>query len=189
MFNNTEENQIEVMTPLNAGNPADFKKIYDASMQMLFKISYRVVNDEEAAEDLVHDSLIKANEKCLVFPSINDAKYWLIRVVKNASLNYVKRKDRERKAYEKVLYEDRHKIDSGETSLLKKDSIKKAREALDKLPKNLQEVLMLKEYGDLNYKEIGQILGITEGNVKVRVFRAREQLAKLIGEDDVFLSE
>ena len=73
--------------------------------------------------------------------------------------------------------------------MLKKDSIKKAREALKKLPKNLQEVLMLKEYGDLNYKEIGQILGITEGNVKVRVFRAREQLVKLIGEDDVFLSE
>ena len=47
---------------------------------------------------------------------------------------------------------------------------------------------MLKEYGDLNYKEIGKVLGITEGNVKVRVFRAREQLLKILGEDDVFLS-
>ena len=72
--------------------------------------------------------------------------------------------------------------------MLKKDTIKKAREALQKLPKNLQEVLMLKEYGDLNYKEIGKVLGITEGNVKVRVFRAREQLLKILGEDDVFLS-
>lgn len=189
MFNKIVENsQNEIQIMLNAGNPSDFKTIYDASMQMLYKISYRIVNDEEVAEDLVHDSLIKANEKSLVFPSLNDAKYWLIRVVKNASLNYVKRKDRERKAYEKVLYEDHRKSDSGETDLLKKDSIKKAREALQKLPKNLQEVLMLKEYGDLNYKEIGKILGITEGNVKVRVFRAREQLLKLIGEDDVFLS-
>ena len=53
---------------------------------------------------------------------------------------------------------------------------------------NLREVLILKEYGDLNYKEIGKVLGITEGNVKVRVFRAREQLLKLLGEDDVYLS-
>ena len=189
MFNNTEDSQTGVNVALNAANPADFKRIYDASMQMLYVISYRIVNDEEAAEDLVHDSLIKANEKALVFPSINDAKYWLIRVVKNASLNYIKRKDRERKAYEKVLYEDHHKIDSGEVSLLKKDSKAIAREALKKLPKNLQEVLMLREYGDLNYKEIGKVLGITEGNVKVRVFRAREQLLKLIGEDDVFLSD
>ena len=104
MFDNIEQGQNEIQVAINAGNPADFKTIYDECMQMLFKISYRIVNDEEAAEDLVHDSLIKANEKCLVFPSLNDCKYWLIRVVKNASLNYVKRKDRERKAYEKVLY-------------------------------------------------------------------------------------
>lgn len=189
MFDNIgSEDQKGIEVALNAANPVDFKKIYDASMQMLFKISYRIVNDEEAAEDLAHDSLIKANEKELVFPSLNDAKYWLIRVVKNASLNYIKRKDRERKAYEKVLYEDHRKSDSGETDLLKKDSMEKAREELKKLPKNLREVLMLREYGDLNYKEIGKVLGITEGNVKVRVFRAREQLLKIIGEDDVFMS-
>lgn len=188
MFNKTESNQQEITIALNAANPVDFKTIYDECMQMLFKISYRIVNDEEAAEDLAHDSLIKANEKELVFPSINDAKYWLIRVVKNASLNYIKRKDRERKAYEKVLYEDHRKPDSGEIDLLKQESMEKAREALKKLPKNLREVLMLREYGDLNYKEIAKILGITEGNVKVRVFRAREQLLKIIGEDDVFLS-
>ena len=91
MFDNIVGNQQEENISLNAGNPVDFKKIYDATMQMLFKVSYRIVNDEEAAEDLAHDSLIKANEKELVFPSINDAKYWLIRVVKNASINYIKR--------------------------------------------------------------------------------------------------
>ena len=52
-----------------------------------------------------------------------------------------------------------------------------------------REVLILREYGDLNYKEIGKTLGITEGNVKVRVFRAREQLSKLLGEDDVYLPQ
>ena len=109
--------------------------------------------------------------------------------MKNASLNYVKRKDRERKAYEKVLYEDHRKADTGEVDLLKKESMGKAREALKKLPSNLQDVLMLREYADLNYKEIGRILGITEGNVKVRIFRAREQLVKIIGEDNVFLPE
>lgn len=189
MFSNIEETQDSVLVPVNAGLPADFKKIYDASMQMLFRISFKIVNDEEAAEDLAHDSLIKANEKSIVFPSLNDAKYWLIRVVKNASLNYVKRKDRERKAYEKVLYEDKRQAESGETDLLKQESIKKTREALKKLPKNLQDVLILREYADLNYKEIGKVLGITEGNVKIRIFRAREQLIKLIGDDNVFMPE
>lgn len=180
MFDNKEE--------IRANNPQDFKKLYEATMQLLFKISYRIVGSEDVAEDLSHDSLIKAHEKALVFPSIDDAKYWLIRVVKNASLNYAKRKSREKKALERVLREDNRKVDSGETLLLKSESCKKVQEALNTLPENLREVIVLREYGDLNYKEIGKILGITEGNVKIRMFRAREQLAKLIGEDDVYLS-
>ena len=178
----------ETDSQLHAADPKDFKKIYDATMQLLYKISYRVVNDEEAAEDLVHDSLIKMNEKELVFPSLDDAKYWLIRVVKNASLNYAKRKTRERKAYEKVLREDKRESVSGEVELLRKETQKKAREALDKLPEKLRMILILREYAEMNYKEIGKVLGITEGNVKIRVFRAREQLAKIIGEDDVYMS-
>lgn len=174
-------------TQVDAAKEADFHKIYNANMQLLFKISYRIVNDEEAAEDLVHDSFIKMHEKKLVFPSMDDVKYWLIRVVKNASLNYAKRKTRERRAYEKVLKEDYRKVDSSEIILLKDDARRRTREALDKLPMNLKMVLVLREYAELNYKEIGRVLGITEGNVKVRVFRAREQLAKLIGEDDVYL--
>ncbi len=143
-----------------------------------------MVNDEEAAEDLVHDSYIKANSKEMVFPSMDDAKFWLIRVVKNASLNYAMRRTREGKAYHKAFYEDTRKIETGEQDVLKEEARKKAVDALNKLPKNLREVLILKEYGDLNYKEIGKILGITEGNVKVRVFRAREKLEKLIGDVD-----
>lgn len=181
------EGQTEISKQLNAANSADFNMIYKETMQMLFKISYRIVNDEEAAEDLSHDSLIKANEKKIVFPSMNDAKFWLIRVVKNASLNYVKRKAREKKAYEKALYEDYREVRSGETELLAAESIKLTKEALDKLPPKLKEAVVLKEYSDLNYKEIGKVLGISEGNVKVRIFRARKQLEKLLGADNVFL--
>ena len=181
-----EENRTA--KPLNAADPADFRTLYNETFSLLYKISWRIVSDEEAAEDLVHDSYIKANEKALVFPSVDDAKFWLIRVVKNASLNYAKRKTREKNAYHKAFYEDRRQATSGESDLLREETKRRAQEALGNLPKNLREVLILREYGDLNYKEIGKVLGITEGNVKVRMFRARAQLEKLIGADDVFLS-
>jgi RNA polymerase sigma factor (sigma-70 family) len=188
VFIEVGKNQSGVDKAINAGNPDDFRKLYDATMELLFKVAFRVVNDQETAEDLVHDSYIKANEKALVFPSLNDATYWLIRVVKIASLNFVKRKGREKRAYQKALYEDHRSMPSGETDYLRAESIDKAKIALNKLPEKLKEVLILREYADMNYKDIGKTLGITEGNVKVRVFRAREQLAKLIGEDDVYLS-
>lgn len=172
---------------LRATCDADFRTIYTATMPVLFRIALRIAGNEEAAEDLCHDALIKMTEKNMQFPSINDAKYWLIRVVKNASLNYAKRKGRERRAYEKALKEDRRVVESGETALLKEDAVRRVQDALEKMPENLRTVLQLKEYGELNYKEIGRVLGITEGNVKVRVFRAREQLSRMIGEDDVYM--
>jgi len=190
VFSNNKE-VLELKTTsgkeIDCSNSDDFRKLYDVTFDLLFKVSYRIVDDEEAAEDLVHDSYIKTNEKKLVFPSIDDAKYWLIRVVKNASLNYAKRKVREAKAYTRALYEGRQHMEGGETEYLKAETADKVKEALTKLPPKLKEVIVLREYGDLNYKEIGTVLGITEGNVKVRVFRAREQLAKLIGEDNVYL--
>lgn len=185
MFNNIVDCKQK---QLDTRNSADFRFIYNQTMILLLKISWRIVNDEEAAEDLVHDSFIKATEKGMIFPSLDDAKFWLIRVVKNASLNYAKRKTRERNAYNRVLYEDKRQQTSGETDYLKNETRKIASEALAKLSKSLKEVIILREYGDLNYKEIGKVLGITEGNVKIRMFRAREQLEKLIGGDDVYLS-
>lgn len=173
---------------LESTNDADFRKIYDSTFTLLFRIALKIVLEEEAAEDLVHDSFIKAREKQMVFPSMNDATFWLIRVVKNASLNYAKRKVREANAYHKALYEGRQHMESGEVDLLKKEARKIALEAINKLPENLREVIVLREYADMNYKEIGDQLGISEGNVKVRVFRARAQLLKMIGEDDVYLS-
>lgn len=183
-----EDDLLDKIEVLDATKDEDFNTIYREVMPVLFKVSYNIVLSEDIAEDLCHESLIKMVEKTMQFPTINDAKFWLIRVVKNASLNYVKRKSRERKAYAKAFKEDMRKPTTGEEVLLKSETSKIVNKAVDLLPEKLKIVLQLKEYGDLNYKEIGRILGITEGNVKVRVFRAREKLATLIGESDVYMS-
>jgi RNA polymerase sigma-70 factor (ECF subfamily) len=160
-----------------------FRQLYDAVFPILFRVVRRITNSDEAAEDLCQDAFFRLYEKKMAFPSPDDAKYWLIRVATNASLNYAKRKGRERKAYQKAFREDRRQAETGESALLEKETRAEVQEALQKLPKNLRMVLILKEYGDLNYKKIGQILGISEGNVKVRVFRARERLAGLFRKD------
>jgi RNA polymerase sigma-70 factor (ECF subfamily) len=158
-----------------------FRQLYDTIFPILFRVAYRITSSEEAAEDLCQEAFFRLYEKKMVFPVPEEAKYWLIRVVKNASLNYAKRKDRERKAYQKAFRElSTQTLETSESLLLKQESKEEIQKALSKLPENLRMVLILKEYGDLNYKEIGRALGISEGNVKVRVFRARERLAGLL---------
>ena len=158
----------------------EFRRIYETAFPILFRIAYRIANSVEAAEDLCQDAFFRLYEKNMVFPNPEEAKYWLIRVVKNASLNYAKRKDRERKAYQRAFREDHRKEETGEGLLIKKEDKAEVQEALKKLPENLRIVLVLKEYAEMNYKEIGKVLNISEGNVKVRVFRARERLAGLL---------
>jgi RNA polymerase sigma-70 factor (ECF subfamily) len=166
----------------------EFQKLYETVFPILFRVAYRIVGSEEAAEDLCQETFFRLYEKRMVFPNPDEAKYWLIRVVKNAALNYAKRKMRERKAYQKAFREDTRVEETGENLLLKKESRKEVLKALEQLPENLRIVLILKEYGELNYKEIGRALGISEGNVKVRVFRARERLAVLLTEEDSHVS-
>jgi RNA polymerase sigma-70 factor (ECF subfamily) len=156
---------------------------------MLVRVAYRIAGTEEAAEDIVHEAFIRLIEKRIPFATQDDAKYWLIRVVKNGALNYAKRKGREARAYEKWWRgEQRVETEAVDAEVLKTESKEEMRHLLDGLPENLRSVLVLKEYGGMNYKEIGKVLGITEGNVKVRAFRAREALLSLYEKDGKHVS-
>jgi RNA polymerase sigma-70 factor (ECF subfamily) len=161
---------------------AEFRRVYNSAFPILYKVAYRIANSSDAAEDLCQDAFFRLHEKNMVFPGPEEATYWLIRVVKNAALNYAKRKQRERRAYQRAFKEDVRQTETGESELVKQETKDAVVKALEKLPENLRMVLIFKEYAELNYKEIGRVLGISEGNVKVRVFRARERLAALLRE-------
>ncbi|GHV84860.1 RNA polymerase subunit sigma-24 [Spirochaetia bacterium] len=159
-----------------------FRRLYTSVFPILFRVAIRITSSGEAAEDLCQEAFFRYHEKGMIFPNPDEAKYWLIRVVKNAALNYAKRKERERRAYQRAFREDWRKNEDGEQELLEKETRQEVSAALSKLPEKLRIVLVLKEYGELNYKEIGRVLGISEGNVKVRVFRARERLSTLLAQ-------
>ena len=180
MFINNDEGVSLHGNTGRAASIGEFRKLYETVFPILYRIAYRITSSEETAEDLCQEAFFRIHEKNMVFPNPDEAKYWLIRVVKNASLNYAKRKVRERKAYQRAFQEDTRVEATGERILIEKETRKEVREALEKLPESLRIVMVLKEYGELNYKEIGRSLGISEGNVKVRVFRARERLAELL---------
>ncbi len=160
-----------------------FNVEYSQLFPVIFRVAYRVTGDTGIAEDLCHEAFIKYYERHEPLPDTNQAKYWLIRVVKNMSLNHEKRKSRERIAVSKLEKITPQFAESEEKRIMKEETVTAVQEALNRLPDKLRMVLVLKEYGGMNYREIGGMLGISEGNVKVRVFRAREQLEKIFKEE------
>jgi len=170
------------------GGAESFEKVYQTVYPILIRVTYHITGDLAIAEDLCQEAFIRYYQREAPFPNLDQAKYWLIRVVKNLAFNHEKRKGRERRAHDRVLKEPQREVESGETEVIRKETYEIVKSALYKLPYKLRTVLVLREYGGLNYKEIAAILKITEGNVKVRVFRAREQLSKLIDEEEVYVS-
>jgi RNA polymerase sigma-70 factor (ECF subfamily) len=159
---------------------AEFRELYNFAFPVLYKVSYRITHSGEEAEDLCHNAFFRLHERNMVFPNYKEATYWLIRVIKNDALNYAKREQRKRKAYQKFFKEDARQVSTGEGDLVKKETTEEVQEALNKLPKSLRDVLIMKEDIGWSYREIGKAIGISEGNVKVRVFRARKRLAVLL---------
>ena len=157
-----------------------FDKAYESLFPILFRIAYRITGNSSRAEDLCHEAFIKYWQREAPLPDLEQTKYWLIRVLKNISLNDEKKRSREQRAYGRFQKNTPQFSKSTDQEFFREETRSIVQEALNKLPAKMRMVLVLKEYGDLNYKEIAGILGISEGNVKVRAFRARERLAQLL---------
>ncbi len=163
-----------------------FRIIYDSNYELLMKVIYHIVYNLDIAEDLTQEAFERFYVKNMTFPSEEDARYWLLRVAKNLALNHIRRNKRELEMINKVKQDPDAKsfVEDGAKELVRAETIIEVRKALATLPEKLRTVLILKEYGQLDYKEIGQVLGVSESNVKVRVFRARKKLEEILTPED-----
>jgi RNA polymerase sigma factor (sigma-70 family) len=157
-----------------------FDRAYESLYPILFRIAYRITGSSTKAEDLCHEAFIKYWQREEPLPDLDQTKYWLIRVLKNISLNYEKKRSREQRAYGRFQKDTPQYSKPTDQEFFREQTRSMVQEALNRLPAKMRMVLILREYGDLNYREIAGILGISEGNVKVRAFRARERLAQLL---------
>ena len=168
---------------------AFFDAVYTDSFPVLFKVVLRIAGDEDTAEEICHEAFIRFYKNSTRLPDADQARYWLLRVGKNLAFNYSKRQGRERTAYQRVWNEPERPQQTADAAVLQDETTRLVQDAISRLPKTLRDVIVLKEYGDLSYGEIASTLGISVGNVKVRVHRARERLARELEEADVHFPE
>ncbi|HIV99141.1 MAG TPA: RNA polymerase sigma factor [Candidatus Ornithospirochaeta avicola] len=162
----------------------DFKLVYESNYSLLVQVVFHIVSSLDTAEDLVQETFERFYIKNMDFPSPDDARYWLLRVAKNLALNQAKKEKRNHNLAKKVSsMEDVSSSSSAEDDLIASENVESVKRILSLLPEALRIPLILKEYSDLDYKAIGKVLGISEGNVKVRIFRARKKVRNLLEEE------
>jgi len=141
--------------------------------------------DRTEAEDLVQETCFRAVKAIDSLEPGGNAKSWLFTILRNVWLNQV----RQRRAAPKIVELDVDENTLGMAVEASKDphalyvskvERDQVREAIQQLPEEFREIIMLREYEELSYQEIATLLGCPAGTVMSRLGRARSKLRSLL---------
>jgi RNA polymerase sigma-70 factor, ECF subfamily len=155
-------------------------------LDAVHRFALRLTRDGSEAEDLVQETYLRAFRSWDQFERGTNCRSWLFTICRNTHLH---ERERARSRYEVTETDAMGAGDAGR-SLLDQRALAsqspddffeqivddRLLEAIDALPEEFRETLILSDLADLNYAEIAEVLDIPVGTVKSRLFRARRQL-------------
>jgi RNA polymerase sigma factor (sigma-70 family) len=161
--------------------PRSFEEVVLPHLDAAFNYARWLTKNDADAEDVVQDAYVRALR---FFSSLRDenARAWLFTIVRNTWYGRFPR--RTGGAVVSVPDEDaEHLADVGldpEAQMIQQQTVEQVRRALETLPADFREVLVLRELEGLSYKEIAAIVEIPIGTVMSRLARARERLTGVL---------
>ena len=179
-----ETNDAELITAVLQGDQESFGELVERYQGRLVNYLYRLLRDVEEAHDLAQEVFLK------IYLALDryDPRYrfstWLFRVAKNAAI------DRIRKRRIHLVSTDRGSDEDGGGGtwefaspdagpygdLRNRERGEAIQEAIDALPWEYRELIVLRHYGELSYEEIATVKSMPLGTVKNKLFRARQML-------------
>lgn len=161
--------------------PRLFEETVLPHLDAAFNYARWLTRNEADAEDVVQDACVRAMR---FFSSLrdDDARAWLFTIVRNAWYSRVSRKANVAEGTRLNDGQDEwpdNALDP-EERLLQQHTIALVRAALEQLPVDFREVIVLREIEGLSYKEIAEVAGVPVGTVMSRLARARERLQTIL---------
>lgn len=169
-----------LMQKIQAGDVEKLGLLFERYKRMLFGFFYRVIGNKEVSEDLVQNVFIRILRFKNQFRGEGKFTTWMYRIARNEIADHFKME--KKLGYKEDFNDLAENIDgdplAGQKSL-KEDQIELLNYALQKLSSENRELIVMNRYQGLKYKEIGEMLDVSEGAVKVRTFRAMNELKKI----------
>ena len=161
--------------------PRLFEETVLPHLDAAFNYARWLTRNDADAEDVVQDACVRAI-RFLSSLRDDDARAWLFTIVRNAWYSRVSRKANVAEGTRLNDGQDERPDNAldPEERLLQQHTIALVRAALEQLPVDFREVIVLREIEGLSYKEIAEVAGVPVGTVMSRLARARERLQTIL---------
>ncbi len=153
-------------------------QLYRQYSRSMYNVGYRIVNNEEEAQDVLQEAFISAFRNLKFYRGDSTFGAWLKRIVVNKAINQIKKKKMER-------FPDDERWDVGEEESRDEFenfpfTVEKVKNAITQLPDGYRMVLSLYLLDGYDHGEIAEILGITESTSKSQFNRSKKKLKELL---------
>jgi RNA polymerase sigma factor (sigma-70 family) len=149
-------------------------KLYDAYSADVYRYSFSILKDNEEAKDALQETFARYAESENSFKGECSQKTWLLIIARNYCFNRLRSEDYKCRMQKENLFAESYELDI--------DLLVSLKEALLKLNEEYCELIFLANYAGYSYKEIAYITKLTTDNVKIKIFRARQELKRLLKE-------
>jgi RNA polymerase sigma-70 factor (ECF subfamily) len=185
------EAEAEMLIAVKNGDATAYQGLVEKYQNRVYYLVYGMVRNREDAADITQDAFVKAYQKIDSFRLESSFYTWLYRIAMNLAIDFLrKRKRRGTTEFDESIaardsdgsIAELHNRTSPRKALERKQLYKQIMDALETLPADQKQVILLREVEGLSYKEISDIMGIPEGTVMSRLFYARKKMQKLLRE-------
>ncbi len=176
----------ELVRDIRRGEMEAFDELYGRYSRRLYSYIFRYLGDRDQAEDLLQDVFLSVLRDRAFDLRQGRFRAWLFTVARNACLTHIRDSSRRR---DKVrdLGAGALELDGGaspEEAAVRGEQAAAVQDALRTLPRSQQDALVLKQVGNLTYRQIARIQGVPEGTVKSRLHNAIRHVQRWIARRD-----
>jgi RNA polymerase sigma factor (sigma-70 family) len=159
----------------------NFEQAVLPHLDAAYNLARWLTRNEQDAEDVVQEAYLRAFRFFAGFRGGN-ARAWLMKIVRNTCYTWlhVNRPLQDATEFDENLFPPDSRAPNPEEVVLQNDSGTLMRKALEKLPPNFREVLILRELEGMSYREIADITGMPAGTVMSSLSRARGRLRQVL---------
>ncbi|HLH81228.1 MAG TPA: RNA polymerase sigma factor [Chthonomonas sp.] len=167
----------ELAQKCREGNMEAFEELYARCSRAVYRYAYRMLNDADEADDVMQETFVRAFRMLPNFRGECNLLTWLIKIASNLCRDRYKTRMRRRE----VPFDDQlaNRPDNSQRGrdpadlVVQQDLQERVRRVLAALPAAHREVIVLRDFEELSYQEIAQILDCSISSIKLRLFRAR----------------